>query len=65
MLAKLEKLGDHLLSMVVPRAQASANPFCFCTYDGDCDVSRIRYKCCYSMSPTQCWHECNYKSPCS
>jgi hypothetical protein len=60
MFTKIEKLGDRLLRFVVPQARASASA-CTCAYIGDCDVSRIRWKCC-NMSG--CYTTCNYRNPC-
>lgn len=47
MLTKIERLGDRLLSLVVPHAHASASAArgkC-CNYDGICDRTRNWWKC--------------------
>ncbi|MCP9949598.1 hypothetical protein [Actinomadura madurae] len=63
MLTKIERLGDRLLSLVVPHANASAE--CTCTYVGDCDISRLRWFCCrYTPAGQSCYYECNYRNPC-
>ncbi|TDC57176.1 hypothetical protein E1281_05940 [Actinomadura sp. KC345] len=65
MLSKIEKLGDRLLGLVVPHAQASAQS-CVCIYVNDCDVSRLRWQCCTTPvgGSNYCWYECNYRNPC-
>jgi hypothetical protein len=50
MLAKLEELGDRLLSLVVPQAHAAAKATC-CWNDGVCDRTRDWW-CCYTPGGT-------------
>jgi hypothetical protein len=64
MLTKIEKLGDRLLSLVVPHANASAQ--CGCTWVGVCDRTRDTWRCCPAYPGTApCWYQCAYSDPCS
>jgi hypothetical protein len=65
MFTRIEKLGDRLLSMVVPHAQASAR--CRCYREGVCDRTRDKWKC--SCADPGCtapaWYRCATRNPCS
>jgi hypothetical protein len=58
MLTKIERLGDRLLSLVVPQVRASAA--CNCAWTGVCDRVRDRWKCC-NMSG--CYTTCSTNCP--
>lgn len=65
MLTKIEKLGDRLLSLVVPHAQASAlacQPGAKCVWDRPCDRTRDYWYCC--NNPVGCQYVCAYFNPC-
>jgi hypothetical protein len=65
MITRIEKLGDRLLSLVVPHARASAAacaPDAVCVYAGVCDRVRDRWYCCHN--PIGCQYVCSYTNPC-
>lgn len=61
MFAKVESLGDRLLSRVVPRARAAAC-CCNCSYAGTC-TGTYRYRVCCSNPPgSPCFYRCGCPS---
>jgi hypothetical protein len=62
MLTKIERLGDRLLSLVVPHARASAD--CFCYWIGVCDRTRDWWCCTCSTCTGGCLYRCSYNNPC-
>ncbi|GAA0581559.1 hypothetical protein [Actinomadura livida] len=59
MITKIEKLGDRLLSLVVPRATASA--ICSCKWLGACTRTTDEWRCIYGM---YAFRTCCYANPC-
>jgi hypothetical protein len=62
MMTRLEKLGDRLLSLIVPHARASCAD-CFCEYAGDCDRVRIRWFC-HEGGNGHTYFKCATLNPC-